>query len=64
MNTIISSGCFDRLELGVDDLIAKYEEAKSLSIMQKTAVKMSDAGKTLNSAIEVSDAGQRILEPL
>ena len=57
MNTIISSGCFDRLELGVDDLIAKYEEAKSLSIMQKTALKMSDAGKALISTIQFSDAG-------
>lgn len=56
--------CLTFLELGFDDLIAKYDDEKILSIVQKTAVKMSEAGRGLIGRIQFSEAGQRILARL
>jgi hypothetical protein len=62
--TLEDALCLTFLELGFDDLIAKYDEAKILSIVQKTALKMSDAGKTLIGTIQFSQQGQHILAQL
>jgi len=59
--TLEDALCLSFLELGFDDLIAKYAEAKVLSILQKTAVKMSEAGRALISTIEFSEPGQQIV---
>jgi hypothetical protein len=59
--TLEDALCLSFLELGFDDLIAKYAEAKVLSILQKTAVKMSEAGRALISTIEFSERGQQIV---
>ncbi|MFT6059848.1 MAG: hypothetical protein ACJAU9_000092 [Lentimonas sp.] len=59
--TLEDALCLSFLELGFDDLIAKYAEAKVLSILQKTAVKMSEAGRALIGTIEFSKPGQQIL---
>ena len=59
--TLEDALCLSFLELGFDDLIAKYAEAKVLSILQKTAVKMSEAGRALISTIEFSESGQQIV---
>ena len=56
--------CLTFLELGFDDLIAKYDADKILSIVQKTAVKMSDAGKSMMNRIKFSTQGQAILARL
>lgn len=56
--------CLTFLELGFDDLIAKYDADKVLSIVQKTAVKMSDAGKSMINRIKFSAQGQAILAQL
>ena len=56
--------CLTFLELGFDDLIAKYDADKVLSIVQKTAVKMSDAGKSMMNRINFSTQGQAILARL
>jgi hypothetical protein len=62
--TLEDALCLTFLELGFDDLIAKYDEAKVLSIVQKTVVKMSEAGKEMIGTIQFSEAGQRILAQL
>ena len=62
--TLEDALCLTFLELGLDDLIAKYDETKVLSIMQKTALKMSDAGKDLIGDIQFSEAGQHLLTQL
>jgi hypothetical protein len=62
--TLENALCLTFLELGFDDLIAKYDEAKVLSIVQKTAVKMSEAGKEMIGTIQFSEQGQRILAQL
>jgi hypothetical protein len=62
--TLEDALCLTFLELGFDDLIAKYDDDKILSIVTKTAVKMSDAGKALIRTIPFSEAGQRILSQL
>ena len=62
--TLEDALCLTFLELGFDDLIAKSDEAKILSIVQKTAVKMSEAGKELIGTIQFSEEGQAILAQL
>jgi hypothetical protein len=62
--TLEDALCLTFLELGFDDLIAKYDDAKILSIVQKTALKMSDAGKALIGTIQFSEKGQQILGQL
>ena len=62
--TLEDALCLTFLELGFDDLIAKYDEAKILSIVQKTAVKMSEAGKGLIGTIQFSEAGPHVLAQL
>lgn len=62
--TLEDALCLTFLELGFDDLIAKYDEAKILSIVQKTAVKMSEAGRALIGTIQFSEKGQEILAQL
>ena len=62
--TLEDALCLTFLELGFDDLIEKYDEAKIVSIVQKTALKMSDAGRNLIGTVEFSDAGQHILAQL
>jgi hypothetical protein len=62
--TLEDALCLTFLELGFDDLIAKSDEAKILSIVQKTAVKMSDAGKELIGTIQFSEQGQHVLAQL
>lgn len=62
--TLEDALCLTFLELGFDDLIAKYDEAKILSIVQKTAVKMSEAGRALIGTIQFSEKGQQILAQL
>ncbi|CAA6678532.1 MULTISPECIES: DUF4202 domain-containing protein [unclassified Lentimonas] len=62
--TLEDALCLAFLELGFDDLIAKYEDEKILSIVQKTAAKMSEAGRAQISTIPFSEAGQRILAML
>jgi len=62
--TLEDALCLTFLELGFDDLIAKYEDEKILSIVQKTAAKMSAAGRAQIGSISFSDAGQRILAML
>ncbi len=59
--TLEDALCLAFLELGFDDLIAKYDDEKILSIVQKTAAKMSEAGRAQISTIQFSEAGQRIL---
>jgi hypothetical protein len=59
--TLEDALCLTFLELGFDDLIAKYDDAKILSIVQKTAAKMSEAGRAQIGTIQFSEAGQRIL---
>ncbi len=62
--TLEDALCLTFLELGFDDLIAKSDEAKILSIVQKTAVKMSDAGKELIGTIQFSEQGEHVLAQL
>ena len=62
--TLEDALCLTFLELGFDDLIAKSDEAKILSIVQKTAVKMSDAGKELIGTIQFSEQGPHVLAQL
>ena len=62
--TLEDALCLTFLELGFDDLIAKYDDEKILSIVQKTAVKMSEAGKALIGTIQFSEKGQHILAQL
>jgi hypothetical protein len=62
--TLEDALCLTFLELGFDDLIAKYDDDKILSIVQKTAVKMSESGRASISRIQFSEAGQRILARL
>lgn len=62
--TLEDALCLTFLELGFDDLIEKYDEAKVVSIVQKTSLKMSDAGRSLIGSIQFSEAGQRILAQL
>ena len=59
--TLEDALCLSFLELGFDDLITKYAEAKVLGILQKTAAKMSAAGRALIGSIEFSEPGQQIL---
>lgn len=62
--TLEDALCLTFLELGFDALMAKYDEAKIFSIVQKTAVKMSEAGRALIGTIQFSEKGQRILAQL
>ncbi|MBT4758146.1 MAG: DUF4202 domain-containing protein [Opitutae bacterium] len=62
--TLEDALCLSFLELGFDDLIAKYAEDKVLSIVRKTAVKMSEAGRALIGTIKFSEPGQQILAQL
>lgn len=62
--TLENALCLTFLELGFDDLIAKYEDDKILSIVQKTAAKMSESGREQIGSIPFSEAGQRILAML
>jgi hypothetical protein len=62
--TLEDALCLTFLELGFDDLIKKYDEAKIVSIVQKTTLKMSDAGKALIATIKFSEAGQHVLAQL
>ena len=62
--TLEDALCLAFLELGFDDLIAKYDDEKILSIVQRTAVKMSEAGRAFIGTIRFSEAGQRILAQL
>ena len=62
--TLEDALCLTFLELGFDALIEKYDEAKIISIVQKTALKMSEAGRQLIPTIQFSDAGQQILAQL
>jgi hypothetical protein len=62
--TLENALCLTFLELGFDDLIAKYEDDKILSIVQKTAAKMSESGREQIGSIQFSEAGQRILAML
>jgi hypothetical protein len=62
--TLEDALCLTFLELGFDALIEKYDEAKIVSIVQKTALKMSEAGRNLIPTIQFSDAGQHILAQL
>lgn len=56
--------CLTFLELGFDALIAKHAEEKVLSVVQKTAQKMSEAGRALIGTIAFSEAGQHLLKQL
>ena len=62
--TLEDALCLTFLELGFDDLIEKYDEAKIISIVQKTSLKMSETGRHLIETIHFSAAGQHILSQL
>jgi len=62
--TLEDALCLTFLELGFDDLIEKYDEAKIVSIVQKTSGKMSDSGRAMIGTITFSNAGQGILGQL
>lgn len=53
--------CLTFLELGFDDLIAKHDEDKLVSVVAKTAAKMSPEALSATSAISFSSTARRIL---
>ena len=54
--------CLVFLDNQFDDLIAKTNDDKMISILQKTWKKMSDRGKELASTIALSENAQRLID--